>query len=294
MKDFAVELKGLPPLAADQQSVELDIKKEVEKVLKKEIVGVSIAWNFMEKEEAVMGAVQENQLIQGLAYDAVHDGPGEAEVHESQDSTNPLRSFFTSVEKPWICPEDADVTKRRVLEDKVHEWQQQNKTIPVSEDAKKKLVRDLEKKLTNVGGEDHKKDVLELLKEIKSSGTAFVVFKTEDDKEDALQLMETNGGLPFKEHTLTVQCAAIEPATLNWQNFGESGFSVMVGRFLKAFFTYYVPALLIWFVVFYVPYAWSLYDFNYENGAELPGYYSLIFTMVVVGGNATMQIPLFR
>jgi hypothetical protein len=46
----------------------------------------------------------------------------------------------------------------------------------------------------------------------------------------------------------------------------------------------------VWFFAFYVPYAVSLYNFNYDNGAELPSYYGLVFTMVVVGGNATMYI----
>merc|ERR1719393_1151249 len=79
-----------------------------------------------------------------------------------------------------------------------------------------------------------------------------------------------------------------EPANINWQNFGDSGHGAMMGRFLKGFFTVYVPALLIWFFGFYVPYAISLYYFNYDNGAELPGYYALIFTVVICGGNATM------
>merc|ERR1719478_1820189 len=64
----------------------------------------------------------------------------------------------------------------------------------------------------------------------------------------------------------------------------------MVLGFFKGFFKVYIPALLIWFFCFYVPYAWSLYNFNYDNGAELPGYYSLIFTIVVCGGNATMYV----
>jgi len=64
----------------------------------------------------------------------------------------------------------------------------------------------------------------------------------------------------------------------------------MTGRMVKAFCTVYIPSLAIWFFVFYVPYALSLYNFNYDNGAELPGYYSIIFTVVVVGGNATMYI----
>jgi len=59
---------------------------------------------------------------------------------------------------------------------------------------------------------------------------------------------------------------------------------------LKGFFSVYVPALLIWFFGFYVPYACALYYFNYDNGAELPTYYSIIFTIVVCGGNATMYV----
>merc|ERR1719446_145931 len=64
----------------------------------------------------------------------------------------------------------------------------------------------------------------------------------------------------------------------------------MMQRFAKGIGCFYIPALTVWFFIFYVPYALSLYNFNYDNGAELPGYYSIIFTMVVVGGNATMYI----
>jgi hypothetical protein len=39
-----------------------------------------------------------------------------------------------------------------------------------------------------------------------------------------------------------------------------------------------------------VPYAAALYNFNYDNGAEPPGYYSVIFTIIVCGGNATMYV----
>merc|ERR1719247_3864435 len=77
---------------------------------------------------------------------------------------------------------------------------------------------------------------------------------------------------------------------MNWQNFGESSHAIRLTLFFKGIVCYYIPALTVWFFVFYVPYAASLYYFNYDNGAELPGYYSIIFTMVVVGGNATMYI----
>merc|ERR1719440_21727 len=64
----------------------------------------------------------------------------------------------------------------------------------------------------------------------------------------------------------------------------------MIRRFFSGFCKVYLPALAIWFFGFYVPYAWSLYTFNYDNGAELPGYYSIVFTIIVCGGNATMYV----
>jgi hypothetical protein len=64
----------------------------------------------------------------------------------------------------------------------------------------------------------------------------------------------------------------------------------MMNRAIWNVCTWYVGALSVWFFIFYVPYAVSLYNFNYDNGAQLPSYYGLIFTMVVVGGNATMYI----
>merc|ERR1719253_1373131 len=94
----------------------------------------------------------------------------------------------------------------------------------------------------------------------------------------------------FGEVELTMAGVENEPANLNWHNFATSDPAVLMKGFLKGFFTVYVPALLVWFFGFYVPYAISLYYFNYDNGAELPGYYSLISTVVICGGNATMYV----
>merc|ERR1719162_1663739 len=81
-----------------------------------------------------------------------------------------------------------------------------------------------------------------------------------------------------------------EPMNINWHNFSDSDPTRILVGFLKGFFKVYVPALAVWFFGFYVPYAYSLYNFNYDNGAELPGYYSLIFTVIICGGNATMYV----
>jgi hypothetical protein len=132
-------------------------------------------------------------------------------------------------------------------------------------------------------------DIKTLLLELKTSDSAFVVFRTESDKMAAIEIAQ-NGGLKWDDSTLTLEELECEPATVNWQNFGDSSPATMTANFLKGFFTVYLPALAVWFFIFYVPYAASLYNFNYDNGAELPGIYSLVFTMVVVGGNATMYV----
>jgi len=126
------------------------------------------------------------------------------------------------------------------------------------------------------------------------SDTAFVVFNTSEDKDAVLaaggEVMFNATKYGFGTEMLTMEEVKNEPANLNWHNFNDSDPTNIVLGFLKGFFKVYVPALLIWFFGFYVPYAYSLYYFNYDNGAELPGYYSLIFTIVVCGGNATMYV----
>jgi hypothetical protein len=240
MKDFAAELKGLPNLPAGEngKDVEKDIAEAVEKKTGKRVVGVSVAWNFMEAEDEVMKAVQTEQPTSSL--------------------TPP---FLTSP---------------------VHKW-----------------MYEQEKKLLGPSEDDEAVDPVELLGNMVSSGSAFVVFHTEADKEEALEITKPGGlMLPdvtarkygFEECTLSLEPVPCEPLTINWQNFGETGAHLMFQRLLKGVGCFYIPALAVWFFIFYVPYALALYNFNYENGAEPPGYYGLIFTMVVVGGNATMYV----
>merc|ERR1719345_538238 len=134
----------------------------------------------------------------------------------------------------------------------------------------------------------------ELLGTLRSSESAFIVFNTEEDRD---QVLDAGGIIKFDATKygfevveLTMEGLENEPANMNWQNFGDSSGPAMMGRALKGIFKVYVPALLVWFFGFYVPYAASLYYFNYDNGAELPGYYSIIFTIIVCGGNATMYV----
>jgi len=285
MKDFALELKGLPKLPSEQKDVEQDIKQLVEGAIGKAgvVVGVSVAWNYQsddgEKQEMVeylcnkdltwrqiqweLGVKNKAQNKAAPTNKDVNDFLDQERVKQQTDPSEnygALRKKLYAIEKSVLGPED-------------------DKCDALGEEI--------------VNKEGHL--AMECLKDIKSSDTAFVVFTTEEEKKAALEMgleIEFKREIAQKygvEPTTKMVLLDVtnEPANLNWHNFGESA---MVLNFFKGFFKVYIPALLIWFFGFYCPYAWSLYNFNYDNGAELPGYYSIIFTIVVCGGNATMYV----
>ena len=47
-------------------------------------------------------------------------------------------------------------------------------------------------------------------------------------------------------------------------------------------------ALLVWTVVFYAPYAYQVFTFNFDNGAEPPFTLAMTLCKVVMLGNAIM------
>jgi len=255
MKDFAVELKGLPEMPGTSADVEKDIKAAVEKALHPiEIVNISVAWQFQDHQEIVDYACMKDLT--------------DCEEEEAEIMAKTRGQTFTSLIRDFEDP----TTNMGA----VHKWMYNKEKALLGPDDP-----DL--------GEDPKATVTAVLEKLVTSDTAFVVFNTSRDTEAALsktvEFDATKYG--FGVRTLTMEAVENEPANLNWHNFCDN--NPILG-FLKGFFKVYLPALLIWFFAFYVPYAYSLYYFNYDNGAELPGYYSAIFTIIVCGGNATMYV----
>jgi len=122
---------------------------------------------------------------------------------------------------------------------------------------------------------------------MKSTEYAFVVFETEEARNSAVDTLERNGGLEIKGTVARIAHVRAEPDTVLWENFGHSDTSQIVAR-LAAGFGMIFLALVVWTVLFYGPYAWSVFQFNYDNGQQ-PGFiYGFAFSMVVVVGNAIM------
>jgi heme/copper-type cytochrome/quinol oxidase subunit 2 len=259
MKDFAVELTGLPEIPGDYLldngggGVEKFIKEHVANKTQHNVVGVSVAWNFTVDEEMIM-----NAIAKGVTKREIELGYlARAEIGDPTAGLSSMSKKLYGLERSLLG-------------------------YPATQEDEKPE-------------EELEEELIAKLKELRSSPSAFVVFDTEEGKDAAVKLVEESPDildLPYGDTTYPLKLNQLEcePATVNWQNFGDTGPHVMLMNGLKAIMKYYVPALSIWFFAFYVPYAASLYYFNYDNGAQLPGYYSLVFTMVVVGGNATMYV----
>merc|ERR1719265_2622619 len=125
------------------------------------------------------------------------------------------------------------------------------------------------------------------LRDLECTEDAYVVFETEEERDEALKRFEENGGLEFKGNQLALHPITCEPDTVQWINFGHSTIAQRIMRLIMGF-GYMCLGLLFWTVVFYAPYAWSVMSFNYDNGAEPPFIFAMTFTMVVVLGNAIM------
>jgi hypothetical protein len=251
MKDFVAEVEGLPRIPG-AKSVEEDIVKALKDAGCADVLGVSVCWNYGERFDDIMNEVNADQVEQ--------ENYPEVEVGEPTADMGFVHKKMYSFEMSQFGPDDngCNPKSKNTGETRVGDW----------------------------------------LQELETSTNAFVVFKTQQARDAALKdefkaALKTrkfmlagkqyDGGLELVE----VNC---EPTTVNWENYADTSIFGMVKRFCLGFLCIYVPALAIWFFCFYVPYAYSLYNFNYDNGAELPTYYGLLFTIIVVGGNATMYI----
>lgn len=256
MKDFAMEIKGIPALSGSTRAEE-DISNAVKEAGKKadktwNLVGVSICWEYDDKMgKSIMEKIRKNQVAYEETLDSfpqrllVSDETIQAEEAKMKEKMSGFRKWLYEKEIQLLDPPDDD-----------------------------KLA-----------------DIETVLHNLSSSDSAFVVFDTERERDEAVATAQPNGMmLKIGETEFTVIASAVEcePLTVNWHNYSDPSIFGMVKRFCKGFVGVYLPALAVWFFIFYVPYAWSLYNFNYDNGAQLPSYYGLLFTMIVVGGNATM------
>jgi hypothetical protein len=254
MKDFVLLAVGIGDIPGSDPQAEEKLGKAIEDYCGKTVIGVSICWNWKMQEDTCMNALNQDLAAREKEHNAKKDqekkDKGE-EVPEKQD------------------PEEAEA-----------------KAL-ASYGALRKWFHNMEKKVAEADEDEELPDMKQFLGELVSSEDAFIVFNTEQDRDDTFAKFQEEGNLKYDGCDLELIEVTCEPNTVQWINFGHSTMAQRAGRLLMGF-GYMCLGLLFWGVVFYAPYAWAVMSFNYDNGAQPPFVYAMVFTMVVVGGNAIM------
>jgi len=132
-------------------------------------------------------------------------------------------------------------------------------------------------------------DIKDLLNNLETTHKAFVIFKSEESRDKAVEAFKAEGGI--KLHDIKFACClhteVFAPEGLQWQNMHVTS-GTRFGRLFFAVITV-MAACAAWTVLLYLPYAHYETSFSYANGDE-PGLFSEgLFTALVVGS----QIALF-
>jgi len=252
MKDFVCLLSGLPEISGSDAEVEERLAKCIADYTQEDVVGVSICWDWQNQAE-----ICEKALDLDLRD------------REMQDLEAKERKAGHGAEKD---KKDPDEEEAKLVETygRLRRW-----------------FHNMEKIVAEEEEDDELPDMKELLEDLKTTSNAFVVFHTEEARDNAVKKFTEDGDLKFDENDLQLAYKECEPSTVYWVNFGHSSFAGRMRRLFQGFGAIFL-ALVFWTVVFYAPYAWSIMSFNYDNGAEPPFIFAMTFTMVVVAGNAIM------
>mmetsp|Transcript_163213 Transcript_163213/g.518641 ORF Transcript_163213/g.518641 Transcript_163213/m.518641 type:complete len:948 (-) Transcript_163213:99-2942(-) len=247
MKDFVAMVVGLPAVQGTKD-VEEDLKKTIEGFSGVQVVGVSVAWDFKEHEEAVQEAVKEDIEEAELRY---RKSCGQMACTDAPE-LNIVSKFNYKLEQAifGLAPEEK-------AED-VEESPEAPGSHPIDE----------------------------ILLSLHTSPRAFVVFQTQEARDEAVE--KVGDGFDYEGATgIKLECFEAEPDTVQWQNFGHSTVAEKAMRLVVGFGVIFL-ACFFWAVVFYSPYAYYVMTFNYENGRQPGFIVGFAFSMIVVVGNAIM------
>mmetsp|Transcript_19887 Transcript_19887/g.49608 ORF Transcript_19887/g.49608 Transcript_19887/m.49608 type:complete len:973 (+) Transcript_19887:68-2986(+) len=246
MKDFVAMVVGLPGIEG-VKNVEEDLKGKIESISGVGVVGVSVAWDYQAHEEDINKALEED------LEDRMKAAAGGTPTAVSLPDMNPVRKAFYNFEKSVFGLSSDD------------EGNEDEEAAPQA----------------------HKEeDLVELLNGFRTSPRAFVVFETQDARDEAVKKAAEGFEYEGAEGIILATLEA-EPATVQWVNFGHSTPKEKILK-LAAGFGFIGLACLFWAVIFYAPYAYYVMTFNYENGRTPGPMLSISFSMIVVAGNAIM------
>jgi len=265
-KDFCAVLNGLPQLSGHER-VEEELAELVTRATGVNVVGVSVCWDFAE---------QDRQSAKRRAMEG--------------DTRSCIRKAFDIIEDILLSPAAQKILTKGKKNMRNHKQARHTATRSSLRASRATALEDAMPVM--------EVNVEESLWLLKSTSKAFIVFESERDRNDAVELVKENeciemkgcGGIEFEEPCeLTLSECIQEPNSIQWRNCTNDSLATKLVRALKGL-AVIVVALNVWIFVFYLPYAVLALNFNYSYGQE-PGFMeSMSFSMLVVAGNAAMYL----
>lgn len=267
MKDFVLIVRGLPVMKGDNPAVEEETKAFLEEKTGQKILGVSVGWYFYDKAEQVTKAVDDEILELEEAWSQHGELPhGDGGSGGTPSEEDPSRGKPNVVRRALLKMDDLLFLAVGGGEE----------PVPAEEEDEDEKV-------------DGRAKVESLLHNVDSSGIAFVVFNTEDERDHALEACRAVGG--YEVHgkpkaRVTFHEEDMEPNTVAFHHLGISR-SQFWTNILWGLLTVAI-AQVLWIVCFFLPYAYYVVAFSYAHGDEPDWSARFLFSMIVVIGNQIM------
>jgi len=250
MKDFACFVSGLP-VKTGEDDVEGLFKDYLERETGQKILGVSVAWNMMKRND--FDEIEAALEIEAAEQEKKHDELKRQGQEEEEDDE-------------LVLPVSA-TTKAFGHIDKLLGFTGKEPEDPPEIDTDK---------------------LRELLERMKTSDAAFAVFETEEARDAAVELSTARGGFMYDKNIVRLETKACEPGTVRWYGLSlgtrtrRRSMRMLMGCGIM------LVGLALWCLIFYLPYAYYVSSFTYANGNEPGMVANMVFTLLVVAGNQAM------
>lgn len=267
MKDYAALCSGLPRQGGDEL-VEEELGDLIARETGAKVIGVSVPWDVsQDADEPLADALAESMDTMKQALKA----------RSTKITDSALVGSTTQTSLPGDAA-DADATAQESSACGPRRFLLQ---------AEKKALKFVFQKPRE---ERQLEKVPEVLRGLKSSGFAFVVFETEGIRDAAVEAVKERGGLQYKGCTIFLKDSTSEPATVIWRNFSTWD-QWRLFRRVVAGCVCILGVLLFYSIVFFVPAAhMTLYFFPKELDATAAEsswvqISEIILGLVIVVGN---------
>mmetsp|Transcript_52461 Transcript_52461/g.170372 ORF Transcript_52461/g.170372 Transcript_52461/m.170372 type:complete len:1004 (-) Transcript_52461:81-3092(-) len=261
MMDYAMFLYGLPPQTGS--GVEAEVEGYVREVSARELVGVSLCWDFRERADDVLALLERD--VWRREHDTHDEAPPLLSEHHTSRNAELLQRLLCMCQ-PLLHMIDH---------------------VFFSAFASSRAAPPLGEGAPVDYHEADKKAALALLSELQTSNTCIAVFASEEDRDRALQALASPESTLYRgQHRLSGVVKQREPATVLWENVSIPNRRI-VFNMIKGVAAMLL-SIVLWTLIFYAPFAWYEASTYRSLGTPPPLWAETAFSMLVVVGNQLM------